>query len=103
MVALAQLHESPPPHFPTSYPLHEMVWALAAKDNAYHRQHFDRSGFMTDILVHCGEKWWVIGVPMENENDCACAEDYGHELFYSLNGSRGYVWYGMLLLPGMQL
>lgn len=104
MVALRMLHESPPPHFPASlYPLHEMTFGLAATESAYHKEHFDRSGFTTDILVHCGQKWWLIGVPMNGSSSCACAADFGYELFESRNVYRGYKWYGLLLLPGMRL
>ena len=104
MVALKMLHDHPPPHFArSSYPLHDMTFGLAAKDHAFHKEHFDQSGFTTDVLVHCGEKWWLVGVPRNGENDSACAADYGWEVFHSRNVSRGYDWYGMLLLPGMRL
>ena len=101
MVALSALHP-PPEHFTSAYPLHDMTFALAAQNYARHREHFDRSGFVTDILVHCGQKWWLIGIPESGEIDCEHASEYGID-FFNRNAGRQYQWYGLLLLPGMRL
>lgn len=65
-----------------------------------HRVHFDRSGLIAYILVHCGEKWWIVGVPIDDEDGCASVEAYGKALWEDHNVERGYRWYGLWLVEG---
>ncbi|KAF9028091.1 hypothetical protein BDP27DRAFT_1247166, partial [Rhodocollybia butyracea] len=68
--------------------------------DAMHRVHCDRSGLTTYNLVHCGEKWWIVGLPANDEDSCASIEVYGKELWTDHNVKRGYKWYGLLLVEG---